>query len=288
MQGLVLDANSFLGRRLVAALAQDGHAVRVPSGDWRDKRTLAAALETCDVCFHLLPTAPPDRDSAVDLLRDVAPTVQLLQMCVESRVRKIVFASAADAIYGPASPLPTPETALPSPISGNGVHALAIENYLGLFTRTRGLGSVSLRLGCLYGEHQRPPASQGRLAAILAAALHGEAIEIDGDGTKVHDYLYVGDAASALIKAASYAGADAVFNVGSGVGRSTNEVVDAIEDVMGQRLARRYRATGSIDASRSILAIDRAARDLGWSPSVAFSEGLVRTYRWMRVATGTR
>ena len=60
------------------------------------------------------------------------------------------------------------------------------------------------------------------MTVFLDRALRGEPIEIWGDGSVVRDYVYVGDAVDAILKATSFAGAPRIFNVGSGGGTSLN------------------------------------------------------------------
>jgi UDP-glucose 4-epimerase len=86
----------------------------------------------------------------------------------------------------------------------------------------------------------------------------------------------------AFIRALSYGGAQRVFNIGSGQGRSVNEILVAIEQVLGRPVARVYKAARSFDVPSNVLDISRARDILGWAPATPFSEGLGRTLRWLR------
>jgi UDP-glucose 4-epimerase len=133
-----------------------------------------------------------------------------------------------------------------------------------------------------YGERQRVASAQGVVAVFLGRALRGEVVEIWGDGSVVRDYVYAGDVASSLIKAAVNTGDETLFNIGTGKGHSVNEVLAMIERVIGRPVVRTYRPARGLDVPVNVLDISRARRELGWEPQVAFEEGLARTADWIR------
>jgi UDP-glucose 4-epimerase len=58
--------------------------------------------------------------------------------------------------------------------------------------------------------------------------------------------------------------------------------MDAIEVATGLKPRRHYVEGRPFDVPRSILAIDRAGRELGWSPCVGLRDGISRTGHWLR------
>ena len=62
--------------------------------------------------------------------------------------------------------------------------------------------------------------------------MRGKPLEIWGDGETVRDFVYIEDVCDAIARAASYVGEQHVFNVGSGIGRTINSVVDDIETIL--------------------------------------------------------
>ena len=97
-----------------------------------------------------------------------------------------------------------------------------------------------LRLANPFGERQRIAAEQGAVTVFLDKALRNEEIAIWGDGSVVRDYFYVGDAVSAMTKALAYKGSGGVFNIGSGTGQSLNQILDAIEALLGRSIRNTY------------------------------------------------
>ena len=86
-----------------------------------------------DVVFHLAGQASVTRswgESFGDYTRNnVTATQRLLEACVDAGVPRLVYASSS-SVYGNATLLPTPETALPRPISPYGVSKKAVGDYL--------------------------------------------------------------------------------------------------------------------------------------------------------------
>jgi UDP-glucose 4-epimerase len=139
-----------------------------------------------------------------------------------------------------------------------------------------------LRLANPFGERQRAPFIQGVIAAFLYRALTAQPIEVWGDGSVVRDYLYVGDAADALVRALEFSGSDRVMNIGSGVGRSVSEIIEAIERATGRSIDKRSHPQRAFDVPANVLDIARARACLGWAPQTSFDEALRRTVEWIR------
>jgi UDP-glucose 4-epimerase len=120
------------------------------------------------------------------------------------------------------------------------------------------------------------------VAVFLDRALRGQPIQIWGDGSVVRDYLYVGDVAEALVKAASFEGEPCIFNIGSGMGLSLNDLVAEIRNLTGRNIEVQYTAGRNVDVPANVLDCSRAREHLGWRARTPFAEGLRRTYEWMR------
>ena len=89
-----------------------------------------------------------------------------------------------------------------------------------------------------YGRYQNPHAAQGAVSVFLERALNRQPIEIWGNGEAVRDYIYISDVIEAMIAAITYSPGPRLFNVGSGHGRSVNEVVQAIRQARWMRCRR--------------------------------------------------
>jgi len=100
-----------------------------------------------------------------------------------------------------------------------------------------------------------------------------------GDGSVVRDYLYVGDLAQAALRAASTPHSATVYNIGSGVGRSIHDVLEAIQRLAQRDLEVHWLPGRPVDVPVNVLDARRAGLLLGWKPLVPFDEGLRLTWQ---------
>ena len=296
---LVLGGKGFIGSHLIDALLRRGFAVRAfdranikplndtataarvewVDGDFTSEADVASVLKGCDVVYHLVSTTLPqssNADPVFDVETNVAGSLRMLTHAVKEGVKKVVFISSGGTVYGIPKTVPIGEDHSTDPICSYGITKLAVEKYLHLFKVLHGLDYTVLRLSNPFGERQRIQAAQGAVAVFMGKVLRGEKIEIWGDGSVVRDYIYIGDAVSAMVLAANYVGDECVFNIGSGVGVSLKDIVKGIEEVTGKKANVTYTAARAFDVPVSVLDTTRARRALDWAPTTPFTEALRR------------
>jgi len=299
---VVLGGGGFIGMNLCRRLAASGHRVRAfgrrclfpddlqgvewYQGDFTNAGSVAAAIRSFDVVFHLIHATmpqPANLDMAGDLQNNVVPSIALLDLCRKFAVKRVVFVSSGGTVYGCPPQIPTPETAPTTPICAYGISKLAIEKYLALFEYLHGLDYRVLRITNPFGPFQTGLKDQGVIAALISRGLSGRAMEIWGDGSVVRDFVFVEDVVDALQKAAvGDHGGERIFNIGSGQGRSLREVIAAIENLLGTALRIEWKPGRAIDVPVSAVAIDRARDGLHWAPQTSFASGLEKTIEWGR------
>ena len=305
MKCLVLGASGFIGSNLCRSLVLRGHTVRafgrrqnfpemlrgcdwIP-GDFADPASLASTVTGCDVVFHLVNASTPasaNVDKIADLHANVASTLYLLEACRETGVNRVVFVSSGGTIYGIPEQVPTPEAAPTNPITAYGISKLAIEKYLRLFEYLYHLDYRVLRVANPFGPYQTALKNQGVIAAFVRRALAGQAIEMWGDGSVIRDYIYIDDVVEALVLAATHQGSSRVINIGSGEGRSLNDIVAAISRLLAVDIPVERRPGRPVDVPVSILDRSLAAKELHWQPTTRFEDGLHATIAWMKSMHG--
>jgi UDP-glucose 4-epimerase len=305
MRCVILGGAGFIGSHLAEALLAMGHQVRIfdrpdrdrietfswhgdvewVEGDFVNPHDTKRALAGQEIVYHLVSTTLPKNSNdnpGYDLDSNVMGSLDMLKLAVSQGIRKVVFVSSGGTVYGLPLQTPIPETHPTDPVCAYGIGKLAIEKYLHLFHVLHGLDYCVLRLSNPFGERQRIPAAQGAVTTFLYRALTNQDIEIWGDGSVVRDYVYIGDAVRALVNALDYAGVERVINIGSGTGRSLNEILTRIEKLLGRPVQRKYVAGRKFDVPVSVLDVARARAALGWYPRMTFEEGLQRTAEWLR------
>lgn len=296
-RALIVGGGGFLGTNLGAYLADAGLEVvsvsrsalaPAPPGVTQvataDVEDIAARVAGVDTVFHLAHGSSPASSLAnmqADLMTSMGLTFRLIEACIEAAV-PLVYLSSGGAIYGPGVQVPTHESQPTDPISGYGISKLTAEKYLEVHARLHGLRYRALRVANPFGPWQLGRHGQGVIGTWLQKALAGAPLEIWGDGTVVRDYVYVGDVVTAIWQAARYDGRYQIFNIGSGQGRSLNEILAAIEAALGADVARTYHRSRPADVPVTYLDISRARAELGWAPQTEFSAGIETTLRWMR------
>lgn len=305
MKCLVLGGGGFLGSHLSCALLEKGERVRVfdravqnrhlaqeiewREGDFSNSQEVQSALEGCEVVYHLISTTIPkdsNENPAYDVESNVVSTVRMLEAAYKLGVRKVVFVSSGGTVYGVPKRVPIQEGDAGDPVCSYGIGKLMIEKYLHLFHVLHDLDYCILRMANPFGERQNVAGALGAAAAFLYRAMKRKPIEIWGDGEIVRDYLYVKDAARALVMAMESIAEERVFNIGAGEGRSLNDLVAAIERVAERAVERKYLPGRPFDVPVNVLDISRAKRVLKWRPEVSFEEGLRRTWEWMQTTYG--
>ena len=301
---LVLGGGGFIGSNLCAGLLAAGHKVRIfehprvqsqcdpqvlkqvecLEGDFTNPAEVDSALKGCEVVYHLVSTTLPknsNENPAYDVESNLVATIRMLESACRNGLRKVVYVSSGGTVYGIPQQLPIPESHPTEPIVSYGITKLAIEKYLHLFFTLHGLDYCVLRLANPYGQRQRVASSQGAVAVFLHKAMRDEPIEIWGDGSVTRDYIYISDVVSAMLRAMDYSGTHHVFNIGSGIGLSLNELLEQIECAMSRPVRRTYLPGRRFDVPINVLRIDRAQESLCWQPRIMIADGIRKTLAWL-------
>jgi UDP-glucose 4-epimerase len=214
----------------------------------------------------------PVFDASVNILG----SINLLELAVQHKVRRVVYISTAGAAYGEPQTLPVPEDHSVNPITPYGISKHTVEHYLFTFSFLYGLEYVVLRYGNVYGPRQSSKGEAGVFAIFCEQMLAGIQPIIYGDGKKYRDYVYVEDAVRANV-AALHLGQGDAFNIGNGVPVTDYEVFAVVRDLLNKDIEPRYGSIRPGEIEKIVLDISKAARVLGWKPEIPIAEGARRT-----------
>ena len=247
---------------------------------------LGPVLEGADYVFHQAAQAGVraswGQTFAEYTQHNVLATQRLLEALRGRPLRKLVYASSS-SVYGNAR-LPMRETARPQPLSPYGVSKLAAEHLCQLYHVNYGLPAVALRYFTVYGPRQRPDMAIHRFIRAIAA---GEPIPLYGDGAQSRDFTYVDDIVRANVLAALAPLRGTAINIGGGARIALRDVLDVLQEAVGQRAQLLYRAPQKGDVAHTAADCGRAQRLLGFVPAVDISEGLHRQVAWQLGAGAT-
>ena len=295
MRAIVTGGAGFIGSHVAEALLARGDEVHVLDSlvtGSREKVPDSASLHVGDIrsdvnalfgevrpelAFHLAAQADvgtsverPDYDAEVNVLG----TLRVLE-AARAHGTHVVFSSTGGAIYGECDG-PASEDAPRRPISPYGISKLAGEEYVEGWNRLFGSGHVSLRFANVYGPRQEANLEGGVIAIFLERMAAGAETTIFGDGAQTRDFVHVADVVSAVLAAAEHEGG--IYNVGTGVETSVNELHAACRRVTGSAREPRYEPERAGDVRRSVIDPARAGRELGWRAEHALEDGLRLTW----------
>jgi UDP-glucuronate 4-epimerase len=296
MRYVVTGAAGFIGSHLSEALRDAGHEVREidcftdfydtevkeqnARGHDVERVDLAAdplSFAGADGVFHLAGQPGPAQsfeNFPLYLRRNVEAAHRVFEAAARDRVR-VVFASSS-SVYGDVDRFPTPEDALPVPLSPYGVTKLAAEHLAEALARSQGLDPVVLRYFSVFGPRQRPDMAFARIAHALAAE---QPFDLYGDGSQTRSWTYVADAVEATI--AAMENGSGVYNVGGGDEVSLRDAIAEFEGLAGRRLELREHAAARGDPGRASADTARAEADLGWRARTSFEDGASKQWEWV-------
>jgi UDP-glucose 4-epimerase len=217
--------------------------------------------------------ADPMNDASINVLG----TLNLLAAASAAGCGRVVIASSGGALYGQAPQLPSPEDTRSAPRSPYGTSKLAGEAYLGTWSRIKQLSGLALRYGNVYGPGQDGSGEAGVVAITCTRLLRGEAPLLRGDGGQTRDFVFVRDVAEANLRALR-ADVTGALNVGTGVQTTVRSVVEQLAAFSGFTQSIDSVALPEGEVRDSCLAVDRAARELGWRATTSLTHGLRTTW----------
>lgn len=272
------------GRRENLREATASGRLRIIEGDVRDGGDVARAMEGVGIVFHQaairITQCAEDPRLAKEVLVD--GTFNVLEAATRAGVRKVIAASSA-SVYGLADTFPTDEQH--DPYANRTIYGAAKlfnEGLLRSFNEMYGLHYVALRYFNVYGPRMDLFGAYTEvLIRWVEAIAAGRPPRIFGDGADTMDFIHVEDIARANLLAASSPATDAVFNVGTGVETSLNQLAETLLSVMNSSVKPEHAPPRKVNAvSRRLASVDAARDQLGFRAQISLEDGLRSFVAW--------
>lgn len=259
--------------------------VKFVQGSVTDRILLKNTVAGVRYAFHLAAIASVPAsvaDPAASHEVNVSGTLNVLLAARDGGVDKVVLSSSC-AVYGDAGIGAVSEAAALRPASPYAVGKLAAEQYCRVFNTVYGLPTVCLRYFNVYGPRQRPDSDYAAVVPrFIALAADGRPPVIYGDGEQTRDFIYVEDVVNANLYAAT-SKVEGIYNLGSGIATSVNELAGLINEISGGKALPIYEPerAGDIRHSRADMA---AAGQAGFKAEYSLAAGLGETVAYFRHA----
>ena len=221
---------------------------------------------------------------------NIAGTFNVFEACVKHNVKKLIWSSSA-SVYGDAVELPMTEKHPFNNKNFYGASKIAGEAMATAFNDRYGLKIIGLRYMNVYGPHQDQTAAYTGVVPIMLNKIEAnEAPSINGDGSQAYDFVYVEDVARSNVQALLSDQDFGMYNVGTEVQTTINELCELILELKNSDLKVQYNPYSEDDAramvKNRIGSKVKAEQDLGFKYKYELKEGLEKLIQW-RIATGT-
>ena len=243
---------------------------------------LKVLLENTDCVFHLAAQAGVrtswEQNFSVYTKNNIEATQKILEASKDSPLKKLIYASSS-SVYGFCPELPMSEKSSLLPYSPYGVTKLAAEQLCFLYHKNYGVPSISLRLFTVYGPGQRPDMAFHKFFKAIA---DNKKITVYGDGKQTRDFTFIDDVIDAYIASLEKGKAGEAYNVGGGAQKKLEDIFPTIEDICQRKIEIKKEERQKGDVLHTFSDIDKARKDLSYSPQTTLEEGLKKEWQWIQ------
>ncbi|WP_413742758.1 NAD-dependent epimerase/dehydratase family protein [Sodalis sp. RH15] len=294
---LITGANGLIGRHLLNRLVREGRraiGIDLAARDAPDRvlvcditdihrlYSLARQYSLTDIIHCGAISGPMVMlDNPYGIIRaNVDGTANIMEMARVMGLRRLVFCSSTSA-YGPTDDTGAgiTERAPLRPGSVYGASKVACEQLLAAYRRQHGQDNVAIRLSWVYGPGRTTDCV---IRSLITAVLRRQAVEWPWGADFHRQYIYVDDAASALLAALDAPRCpDGVYTATGGSYLTLAEVAETVQQVLGQGQIRFADGPDPLDDVQHRFDISAIADGLGFVPHYSLSQGIRAYADWL-------
>jgi UDP-glucose 4-epimerase len=291
MKIIVTGGCGFIGSNLVERLSKEGHNITVfdnmSTGNPENLKDIEVKIlnepydkldthvHDPDVIFHLgIPSSTPMYKNNPKLVGEAINDAITIFEYAKKKGCKVIYASSSSIYNG--NQVPHRED-MPVYVTDYYTECrYAIERLTKLYNALHGVKSVGLRFFSIYGPKEK---YKGRYANIISQSLwlmlKGEQPVIYGDGNQTRDFIYVEDVVEALMLAMEKGFEYEIFNVGTGIAHSFNQVVNMLNKALKTNIEPLYEPNPIKNYVYDTLAdTTKAEKTLGFKAEKTLKEGI--------------
>ena len=256
-------------------------------GDITNKKDVKTAFDGCQVVIHLAVLGlrqsirEPHRVNEVI----VNGTLNCLDMALENNVELFLNCSSSE-VYGTAIHIPMDESHPQRPETPYAAAKVAQDMYVYSYGCTFELPWATIRPFNMYGPHSHWQGVRGELIPkMIVRAMNQQPLIIFGDGNQTRDFIYVEDAADAIIAVADNPSCrNKCVNFCTGVETSVRQIAELICEYFSLDPNKfiQMQTSRPGDVKRHLGDNRKFKKLLGFSPKISIDEGIQKTIRWFQ------
>jgi dTDP-glucose 4,6-dehydratase len=278
----VLDKLTYAGRRENLAGLEARRGFELVVGDIADPGVVARVMPGCDYVVNFAAETHVDRslyDAGSFIQTDVYGTFVLLEQARRSTALRRFVQISTDEVYGSVESGSSRETDALMPRNPYAASKAGADRLAYSYFATYGLPVIVTRASNNYGPFQFP---EKLIPLFVTHALDELPLPLYGDGLNVRDWLHVDDHCRAVELLLTRGKDGETFNIGGGNEVPNLELTRRILALLGKPESLIRRVTDRPGHDRRYSLDCSRLRALGWSPQVAFDDGLRATVEWYR------
>jgi UDP-glucose 4-epimerase len=219
-----------------------------------------------------------------DAMTNIIGTINILEACKKSGVKKIIYTSTGGARYGNPKYLPVDENHPLEPSAPYGISKHTAEHYIKAYSDLYGFDYLIFCFGNVYGPRDNPKCK--RVTAVFADQLiRGEQPSLFGDGKQTRDFLYVLDLAEFIADSIEKKPEHKLFNLANGEQTNIVEIFEELKKISGYKGEAKHVDAVKGEIRDIMLDTSLAQKELGWKVKTSLKQGLKETFEWMKKNT---
>jgi len=249
-----------------------------------DSTNLYKFISLCEVIFHFAARGSVPRsisDPVATFQTNSIGTLNILEIARNTGAH-VIFSSSS-SVYGLNTSIPKVESTWTSPLSPYAASKLSAEALLSAYANSYNIPVTNLRFFNVYGPFQRPDHPYAAvIPKWIRQALHGEPIEIFGDGEQTRDFTFVDTVVDvATTSLSKVAASGQVINLAYGNQISLNEIKKKLQEKF-PNLVSNYLPKRAGDVNHSQNNPERISKFFPDIIPTNFEIGFEKTFSWLK------
>lgn len=208
------------------------------------------------------------------LLQNCSNKIELIHKLANLKVKKYIFLSSGGTIYNDSN-IPHREEEACDPKSIYALEKMIIEKFLRIFqAENQCLDYLILRLSNPYGGIISKHKSQGIIDVAISKINNDEDLNFFGDLENIRDYIFIDNLSEYIYKIAISDYKNDIYNIGTGIGHSVNEVLEFIEKIFKKTTRLVNQKSSTINIKCNTLNVEKIKKCVDIKNIYTLGEGI--------------